>query len=530
MSNSPSLDKLIKLNEYPIIFIGSGISKRYLNKYPKWIELLKEFWDIINPNEDFFALVNKTKKNLKEKYDNDLDYSTYIELGSIIEERFNDKFYNSEIEITNFSQEEAFYTDISPFKKALSNRFMNYELNETMEEEFNLFKKTLNHSQIILTTNYDTLIEDSFSNDNKKRQLKKFIGQNGFFKQTEGWGEIFKIHGCVTNPKSIVISKNDYSNFNQNSVLISAKIISLLINSPIIFLGYSLTDRNIRKIIKDFSSSLSDSEKGQLQDRIIIVNRKEGENNLIEYKKSDDELECTYTVIETDNFGTIYKELLKINQGAFPSEVRKFQGLIKELIIDRGKKGNLKSLLISPLDLDELGDRISDENLVVALGDTTYIFKLPDIITFMEDFLNNSEEIYTDIALKFIAIQTPNARIPIFKYLHNVDLDQTSLNPAEKEKIRQRIDRFGDLEDNINKINRSHKQAFNSIDAILDKKYREEKEIDIISYNIENFYLEEVKLYLMKKLEKYKELDTISLNSAYRRLAVLYDIKKYKSD
>ena len=38
------LDELIKKNEFPIIFIGSGISKRYLKNYPSWLELLEKIW------------------------------------------------------------------------------------------------------------------------------------------------------------------------------------------------------------------------------------------------------------------------------------------------------------------------------------------------------------------------------------------------------------------------------------------------------------------------------------------------------
>ena len=38
------LDIMINRNEFPIIFIGSGIPRRYLVKYPGWEELLEEFW------------------------------------------------------------------------------------------------------------------------------------------------------------------------------------------------------------------------------------------------------------------------------------------------------------------------------------------------------------------------------------------------------------------------------------------------------------------------------------------------------
>ena len=35
------LERLVSKNKLPVLFIGSGISKRYLYKYPNWNELLE---------------------------------------------------------------------------------------------------------------------------------------------------------------------------------------------------------------------------------------------------------------------------------------------------------------------------------------------------------------------------------------------------------------------------------------------------------------------------------------------------------
>ena len=35
------LDKIVENKRMPVLFIGSGLSKRYLYKYPNWDELLE---------------------------------------------------------------------------------------------------------------------------------------------------------------------------------------------------------------------------------------------------------------------------------------------------------------------------------------------------------------------------------------------------------------------------------------------------------------------------------------------------------
>lgn len=41
------IDKLIKENEFPVVFIGAGISKRFLVDFPDWTSLLEEFWEMV---------------------------------------------------------------------------------------------------------------------------------------------------------------------------------------------------------------------------------------------------------------------------------------------------------------------------------------------------------------------------------------------------------------------------------------------------------------------------------------------------
>lgn len=42
------LDNLINENEFPVIFIGSGITQRYFKNAPTWDKLLQKLWKETN--------------------------------------------------------------------------------------------------------------------------------------------------------------------------------------------------------------------------------------------------------------------------------------------------------------------------------------------------------------------------------------------------------------------------------------------------------------------------------------------------
>ncbi|WP_246218542.1 SIR2 family protein [Litoribacterium kuwaitense] len=231
-----TLDKLIAENQFPVVFIGSGMSRRFLENFPDWTGLLHEFWESIGL-ENFYGSLNNLWDELSQANpslgERELAHYANIKTGSYLEKQYNKAFNNKLITIDGFSTTDAHRTRISPFKKAIANRFNQYKIKSDMQHEYKSFVKMLMKTQIVLTTNYDSFIEDSF-NEFSEYAIEKYIGQSGFFERTHGFAELYKIHGCVSSPEKIMISEKDYKKFDADSVLISAKIISMMINSPII--------------------------------------------------------------------------------------------------------------------------------------------------------------------------------------------------------------------------------------------------------------------------------------------------------
>ncbi|WP_339063543.1 SIR2 family protein [Tepidibacillus marianensis] len=526
------LDKLIQKNEFPVVFIGAGISKRFLNNFPDWTSLLEEFWKQAGLT-NFYGELNNLRDQIKNDNGNytekEIEHFSNIRIGSILEDHFNRSFNNETIEINGFTTKNAYETKISPFKKAISERFKYYSLKEGVDKELSAFKKMLMKTQIILTTNYDEFIERSYD-ENSSYKIKKYIGQKGFFQETYGIAELYKLHGCVTSPSDIVITEKDYEKFDKNSVLISAKIISMMMYSPIIFMGYSLTDINVRNIIKEFTRSLTDHEIQILEERLILIEREEGRRNFIEEVINDKDLGCKLKVIKTDNFQLLFEKISSINQGIAPTEVRKYQHVIKKLIIDRGKKGTLNSVLLSPEELDSLEANLQTKNITVALGDAKYIFQIPDIITYALDYISDKDEISTDIRMRFAVNQNGNARFPINKLLNEHLINSSSLHASEKEKLLGKIEKFSNFDLHYNSINLSSviTRKLLGIEEINKLDNKKTKVYETLSYHIKEFNLDHLRDYLIKELEDLKEKGEIKISTELRRLLLLYDILKYK--
>ena len=78
------LHKISHSNKMPVLFIGSGISKRYLWKYPNWNELLKlSFSQFCKDDFQFQKYVDTFKRQGFS------DFEINTALGTVIEKEYN---------------------------------------------------------------------------------------------------------------------------------------------------------------------------------------------------------------------------------------------------------------------------------------------------------------------------------------------------------------------------------------------------------------------------------------------------------
>lgn len=104
----------------------------------------------------------------------------------------------------------------------------------------------------IVTTNFDTLLEDAYALHDPRGLPKTPAGfelaQQGTLLLDDAFF-ILKAHGDVDDEASIVFTTDDYRRVIHSSPAFQAMMTSLLLNHAVLFVGYSLSDTNFRLLL-----------------------------------------------------------------------------------------------------------------------------------------------------------------------------------------------------------------------------------------------------------------------------------------
>jgi len=338
MKKSNILDNLVKNKRLPILFIGSGFSKRYVNNYPTWMQMLDNIALQIGLKKvQIEAYIQKIKAQNHNATDNVIN----AKYASLLSSMLRDKIISNELDIEKFldSDELKLYLQgCDCFKLLISKKFKSLELREEKEEELELLKTARNKISSVLTTNYDDLLNSRIFVDSDV-----FVFQDDlYFHDHTNYAEIYKLHGDINNPNTIIVTEEDYDGFFSNLKLLTAKVMTLLCDFPVIFLGYSLSDDNIKKIFYDFISSFGADVRVRCKDKFIFVQYQEGQEDLIEGEKvfQYEGADITVKTITTDNYADIYKYINEISPSYSSVQLREIKKQLKYLLIESEKGQN----------------------------------------------------------------------------------------------------------------------------------------------------------------------------------------------
>lgn len=245
-------DYIHDMNVRPIFFIGSGFSQRYI-KTPNWEELLDY---LIKSN----SMIKRPLQYYIQKFDGDLSaiatelVSFYYEYAWEHTDEFPEYLYES--------KDQSIYLKykIADYLKSISEQF---EIPDNLNNELDIFKTLSPHS--IITTNYDNLIEKLFPN------YEVIVGQEIIKeKRATDIGHILKIHGSVDVISSLIIAKKDYHEFNSKQTYLISKLFTYFLEHPIVFIGYSINDDNIKSILNSVKK-IYDVESGNKLENIWFI-------------------------------------------------------------------------------------------------------------------------------------------------------------------------------------------------------------------------------------------------------------------
>lgn len=100
---------------------------------------------------------------------------------------------------------------------------------------------------IIYTTNYDRNLEAAFAAH--RRDFVKVANARDIAKTREGLAQIVKFHGDFDDDDSLVITETDYFNRLAFDSPLDIKFRSDALGKTVLFIGYSMTDLNIRLLL-----------------------------------------------------------------------------------------------------------------------------------------------------------------------------------------------------------------------------------------------------------------------------------------
>lgn len=100
---------------------------------------------------------------------------------------------------------------------------------------------------LIYTTNYDRCLETAY--DVYKKKYKRIVGVDDLVGLNADTTQIIKFHGDTVSDDSIVLTESSYFDRLDFESPLDIKLRSDMLGKSILFLGYSLTDINIRLLI-----------------------------------------------------------------------------------------------------------------------------------------------------------------------------------------------------------------------------------------------------------------------------------------
>lgn len=261
-SNAEIATKLHKsLTSYsalPYLFIGSGISRRYIN-LPDWKGLLRKFAENCGENFDYHlatadgdlpAAATSIARTFHETWWHNPEYEKQREeYASVVESAEG----GLKVAIAEFIRANDTLTEGAPGVS-----------NPHLAAEIALLRAAVVDG--VITTNYDSLTDQLFPD------FQPYVGQDELLMSDAQFiAETYKIHGAASQLLSMVLTAGDYERSSERNHYLVAKLLTIFAEHPVIFVGYSLSDTYVNEILNNIATAVGPERLGELSRRIYFV-------------------------------------------------------------------------------------------------------------------------------------------------------------------------------------------------------------------------------------------------------------------
>lgn len=391
---------------YPFLFVGSGLSRRYMGT-PNWEGLLSSVCEEVLRDSYAYA---RFKSQARIAVQNGEVIAELPYVATLMENSVNQTLFASEAFSEFRNRHCAELTgNASPLKIYIADKIASFVMQQNAELD-KLAQAGEEKIAGVITTNYDRMCEVLFS------EFEAYIGESDLLFSDQAYSqEIYKIHGSITRPGSIVLTNADYVEFAQKRKYLSAKLLTIFVEYPVIFLGYSIQDENIRAILADICECLPDDKLERLGKRLIFIQHSE-KTSIGELAMSFGDRSLTMTKIATDDFESVYDAILSSRRLYSTKFIRELRGSVFQLA---ERIDPTSEIVASGID-NVLNDLAPDQKIVVGLsisptGIGRPIFPEDIFEDIVLDNLHYDPKFIVENYLNKFVRQRPN-NMPVFKY------------------------------------------------------------------------------------------------------------------
>ncbi len=443
-------------------------------------------------------------------------------VGSLIAKDYHSYWFESfELEEERNQNLQEMVSFSSPLKVSVSS-YLKEVSEKPIEAEVQSDIELLKAAKIngIITTNYDLLCEHIYPDFKVYKSQQELI-----FSPLQEIGEIYKIHGCCTEPNSLVITEEDYADYNEKNGYLAAKLLTVFLEHPTIFMGYSISDKNVRNILSSVVKCLDQNQVNQLSNRLFFVeyiHSHEGEPTIDKYEFEIGGVILPLTRIRTREYTEILSVLTSLNQKFPASLLRKMKEHIYELV-----STNDPTEKIAVVDFDQDTD-LDMVDVVIGIGvsgksEKSYeTFSRFDVA---EDVLHDNKKF--DLA-ELMAKTLPKlvkatSWIPVCKYFTKIsnsdDVDAKIVSAFNRD-----LAEFAIANPYSYKA-QSIRETYSSIHEVIEGNTPDKAVKIILLLEAEKIDLEMLLQFLKDNFNLTKDQQN---SSYYMKLVCLYDTLKYR--